>query len=163
VDLDDLNQQAQDWCDHINQRVHHTTRRVPIDLWVEEELTPLPTGFAWERFGSEERNVPWDGYASYDGVLYGLPAHAALAGKPVLVRQWHRQLTFWAAGVQVLSLSKRPRSQEIVTHPEQFRDVLSVAASKRVAQPLGHQVSAPLVASRPLGEYDRLCGVGAHA
>jgi len=57
VDLDDLNQQAQTWCDHINQRVHHTTRRVPIDLWVEEELTPLPTGFAWERFGSEERKV----------------------------------------------------------------------------------------------------------
>lgn len=163
VDIDDLNQQAERWCDQINQRVHHTTRRVPIDLWAEEELTALPTGFAWERFGTEERKVTWDGYASYDGVLYGLPAQAALAGKQVLVRERHGLLTFWAGGVQVLSLTKRPRSQEIVTHPEQFRDVLSAAASKRVAQPLAHQVSAPPVASRPLGEYDRLCGVGASA
>jgi len=147
----------------INQRVHQTTRRVPIDLWAEEGLTALPTGFAWERFGTEERKVTWDGYVSYDGVLYGLPAEAALAGKQVLVREQQRQLTFWTAGKEVLSLSKRPRSQEIVTHPEQFRDVLSASASKRVAQPLAHQVTVPTVASRPLGEYDRLCGVGVSA
>jgi transposase len=163
TDMDDLNEQAQRWCDQINQRIHQTTRCIPIDLWAQEDLRALPSGFAWERFGTEERKVTWDGYASYDGVLYGLPAQAALAGKQVLVRERHRQLTFWAAGKQVLSLSKRPRSQEIVTHPEQFRDVLTASASKRVAHPLAHQVSAPSVASRPLGEYDRLCGVGGGA
>ncbi len=158
-DLDDLNRQAHAWCESANARVHRSTHERPKERIEKEPLAPLPEAFAWERFATEERKVSWDGYLSYDGVLYGLPAQAALAGKRVLIRERHRLLTFWSAGVQVLSLTKRPRSQEIVTHPEQFRDILSAAAHKRVAQPLAHQVSAPPVASRPLGEYDRLCGV----
>src|SRR5258708_7439015 len=33
--------------------------------WGEERLRALPTGWAWERFASEERRVSWDGYVSY--------------------------------------------------------------------------------------------------
>jgi len=40
-------------------------------------LRPLPPAFAWERFATEERRVSWDGFLSYEGVLYGLPAAAA--------------------------------------------------------------------------------------
>ena len=42
-----------------------------------EPLSPLPAAFAWERFATEERKVGWDGYLSYDGVLYGLAVFAA--------------------------------------------------------------------------------------
>jgi hypothetical protein len=40
----------------------------------------LPQAFAWERFATEERKVSWDGYLSYDGVLYGLPSSPPVAG-----------------------------------------------------------------------------------
>ena len=30
---------------------------MPLDLWVEENLAPLPSDQAWERFASEERRV----------------------------------------------------------------------------------------------------------
>src|SRR2546428_3091396 len=64
----------------------------------QEPLAPLPQAFAWERFATEERKVGWDGYLSYDGVLYGLPASPPLAGAVVQVRERHGKLSLWAAG-----------------------------------------------------------------
>ena len=77
TDLDDLNQQATQWCNRLNQQVHRTTRARPVDRWSQDPLAPLPAAFAWERFATEDRKVSWDGYLSYDGVLYGLPKAAA--------------------------------------------------------------------------------------
>jgi ribosomal protein S19E (S16A) len=158
-DLDDLNRQARRWCDQINGRIHATTHQRPLERWSQEALRPLPTDWAWERFAAEERKVSWEGYLSYDGVLYGLPSEPPLAGSVVQVRERHGQLSVWSAGQQVLQVAKRARSREIVPHPDQFRTVASAAATRRVAIPLGHQVAPPEVAQRPLQEYDRLCGV----
>ena len=85
TDLDDLNRQAHGWCERINARVHRTTHARPVDRLAEEKLLPLPQDFAWERFATEERKVTWDGYVSYDGVLYGLPGTLHLAGTQVQV------------------------------------------------------------------------------
>ena len=74
TDLDDLNDQARAWCDQLNQKVHRTTLSIPMNRWVEEGLSPLLKAFAWQRFGAEERRVSFDGFISYDGVLYGLPS-----------------------------------------------------------------------------------------
>src|SRR6266705_1976944 len=65
-DLDDLNEQALTWCNRLNQKVHRTTRRVPLALWMEEKLSPLPKDMNWERFGAEERRVSSDGFLSFD-------------------------------------------------------------------------------------------------
>ncbi|HLZ63135.1 MAG TPA: hypothetical protein VKR06_39895 [Ktedonosporobacter sp.] len=54
-------------------------------------------------------SVTWDGYVSYDGVLYGLPGPLALAGKPVQVRERKGVLTVWTGGKQVFEIVKRPR------------------------------------------------------
>lgn len=159
TDIDDLNEQATRWCDRLNQKVHRTTRRVPMDLWVEENLSPFPSDYAWERYGAEERRVSWDGFISYDGVLYGLPAHPPVAGSAVLVREQHRTLHVYHQGLLIATLRKQPRSQEIVFHPEQFAGVSPAPSIRRTDNPLGHQVEAPTVVVRPLGEYDQLFGV----
>ncbi len=158
-DIDDLNEQAKAWCDRLNQKVHRTTRQVPLDRWVEENLSPLPKDYAWERFGAEERRVSWDGFISYDGVLYGLPAQPPVAGTVVLVRERHRTLRVYHQGQLIATLAKEPRSQEIIYHPEQFTGVQPAPSIRRADQPLGHQVEAPTVAVRPLSEYDQLFGV----
>lgn len=161
-DLDDLNAQARVWCDQLNGRVHRTTHQRPVDQLAAEGLRPLPQGWAWERFVAEERRVSWDGYISYDGVLYGLPSRPgepALAGARVQVSDWQGQLRVWQHGHVVLSVSTRRRSGTCVPHPDQFRTVLPAAAARRASVPLGHQIVAPAVAQRPLSEYDRLCGV----
>jgi transposase len=159
TDLDDLNRQAHAWCERINARVHRTTHVRPGERLVEEQLLPLPPDFAWERFATEERKVSWDGYVSYDGVLYGLAGTLHLAGKSVLVRERKGVLTIWSEGTRVFEIEKRPRSQESVPHPDQWKTVASVSAQRRTPAPLGHLQPAPDVASRPLQEYDQYCGV----
>jgi transposase len=160
-DLDDLNRQALVWCDRLNQHVHQTTHQPPIDRWVEEVLMPLPAEAVWQRFGTEDRKVSWDGYVSYDGVLYGLPSEPAVAGKVVQVYEHVGILTVWWQGKRLLQVHKRAQSQTTIPHPEQFRTVASAAQSNQGSQPLGHQVPGATVevAQRPLQEYDRLFGL----
>ena len=156
TDLDDLNTQARAWCEQRNGSVHHTTHQRPLDRWAEEGLQPLPQGFAWERWATEERKVSWDGYISYDGVLYGLPSNPPLTGTLVQVRVQRGVLHIWSAGQLVVSLALRARSGEVITHPEQFRTVPPASSYLKTTEPLGHQVSPPSVARRALAEYDQL-------
>jgi transposase len=159
TDSDDLNEQARVWCDRLNQRVHRTTMKIPMDRWVEENLLALPKDFAWERFGTEQRRVSWDGFISYDGVLYGLPSQPAVAGSLVQVRERNHQLRVFSASQLIAQLAKRPRSQDMVLHPDQFRTVVPTAALRQASKPIGHQQTAPQVVHRPLCEYDQIFGV----
>ena len=159
-DLEDLNRQAAHWCGQVNARLHGTTHQRPVDRWGEEGLRPVPQGWAWDRFTSEERQVSWEGDVAFDGVLYGLPSAPALAGRRVQVNARHGELRMWYQGQLVLSVATRSQSGSVVTHPEQFRTVLPAAAARRTHVPVGHQVLAPTVTQRPLAEYDWLCGVG---
>src|SRR6266567_2365655 len=88
-------------------------------------------------------SVTWDGYVSYDGVLYGLPGVLALAGKCVQVRERKGTLSVWSAGAQVFEIAKRPRSQDSVPHAEQWKTVASVSAVRHGPTPLGHLQSVP--------------------
>jgi transposase len=159
TDLDDLNAQALSWCDRLNQKVHRTTRRVPLDLWVEEKLSPLPEASIWGRFGAEERRVSSDGFLSFDGVLYGLPSQPPMAGARVQVHKHHRELRIFYQGQLVATHQVRPCSAEIVLHPQQFVGVPPASPLGQKLRPVGHQISRPVVQIRPLSEYDRLFGL----
>jgi len=161
TDVDDLNRQAHAWCERINARVHRTTHERPRERREREPLAPLPTAFAWERFATEERKVSWDGYLSYDGVLYGLPSEPAAAGSVVQVRERHGMLKVWSRGQLLVELAKRAGSGEHVEHPDQFRNVAPAASRRAQLVPLGHQRPAPQVMTRQLSEYDQACGLGA--
>jgi hypothetical protein len=161
TDLDGLNGQASTWCDRLNQKIHRTTRRIPLELWVEETLKPLPQEVTWERYGAEERRVSLDGFVSFDGVLYGLPSTPCTAGAMVQVRKRQRELRVFYAGQLIATHHIRPRSAEIVLHPEQFAGVPAAPSLRQAARPLGHQVATPPVLVRSLREYDHLFGLEA--
>jgi hypothetical protein len=159
TDIDDLNRQAHAWCERSNVRVHRTTHERPRDRREQEPLAPLPQAFAWDRFATEDRRVSWDGYLSYDGVLYGLPSSPPVAGSVVQVREWHGVLKVWSAGQLLAEVAKRPVSQTHVEHPDQWRTVAPAASRHAQIAPIGHLRPAPQVAKRELAEYDHLCGV----
>jgi len=92
-------------------------------------------------------------------VLYGLPGSPALSGKQVQVRERKGVLTVWNGGKHVLEIAKRPRSQDSVPHPHQWKGVPTVSATRRGPTPLGHQQPEPGVESRSLQEYDQMYGV----
>jgi hypothetical protein len=158
-DLDDLNRQARQWCERINSRVHRTTHVRPVERLVEEDLLPLPQAYAWERFATEDRKVTWDGFFSYDGVLYGVPGDFQLAGKTVQVRERRGVLTVWHGGTLVLTVEQRPQSQECVPHADQWKGVPTVSQTRHAPAPVGHLCPTPTVVGRQLAEYDRYVGL----
>jgi Integrase core domain len=134
-DIDNVNQQSHSWYERINARVHRNIPEHPLDRKAREPLSPLPAAFAWELFTTEERKVSWDGYLSYDGVLYGLPSEPPLARTVVQVREQRGVLSVWSRGQSIMSLVKRPHSQDIVECPDQFRTVATANASRRAVVP----------------------------
>jgi transposase len=158
-DLDDLNRQAHVWCERMNGRVHRTTHERPRERREQEPLAALPTAFAWERFATEERKVSWDGYLSYDGILYGLPSSPPVAGSAVQVREQHGVLRVWSQGQLLAEWVKRQTSHTHLEHPDQFRTVAPAASRRSLVVPLGHLRPTPQVMTRALAEYDQLCGV----
>lgn len=88
-----------------------------------------------------------------------LPSNPALAGAVVLVHERQPELRIFHQGSLIATLQKQPRSQEIVMHPDQFRDVAPAPSLRHTTKPLGHQVEAPTVSVRDLSEYDQLFAV----
>jgi len=158
-DLDDLNRQADQWCERANTRVHRSTHERPCERRAHEVLSALPQEYAWERFATEERKVSWDGYVSYDGVLYGLPSQPPLAGSVVQVREWHSRIHIWHAAQLIVEWAKRPQSQTHVDRPNQWRGIQPSASRRALVTPIGHRRPAPQVEIRLLAEYDQFCGV----
>ena len=156
VDPGDLNEQAMAWCQARNQRVHRTTHARPVQRLPEEGLRPLPKEYAWERFRSECRRVTWDGFISFDGVLYGLPSEPLTAGTMVDVTCRDQEILVWYRGQLIVRHAVRQESGATVWHPDQFTTILPVAESRRVPAPLGYQIPALEAPRRVLSEYDDL-------
>ena len=133
-----------------------------MDLWVEENLRPLPQDRAFERYGAEERRVSSDGFIAFDGVLYGLPSHPPVAGARVRVAKRGRELRVFYQGQLIATHQVRPCSQEIVVHSEQFVGVPPTPSLRAALRPVGHQIERhAAVLIRPLAEYDHLFGLEA--
>jgi transposase len=155
-DIADLNAQARPWVDARNRRVHRTTHARPIDRLPEEALRPVPEGYSWERFRTEQRRVTWDGFVSFDGVLYGLPSDPLVAGRTVDVSTRSGELVVWYQGQVLTRHVIRPRSGESVWHPGQFSTVPTALEAQHAPVPLGYQTPPVEAVRRPLAEYDRI-------
>ncbi len=79
-----------------------------------------------------------------------------MAGTVVQVRERHQQFRVFAKGSLMATLNKRPRSQEMVLHPDQFSKVSPTGAVRKTPHPLGHQLTPPTVEIGNLAEYDQL-------
>ncbi len=104
------------------------------------KLAGVAAGLAWARYRLEDRQVTVDGFVSVDGVLYGLPASAALTGRTVQVSVQHQTVTIWAQGQVVAQHAVRTVSGTRVEHAEQFTGV--APASTRPPHPHRSGISA---------------------
>jgi transposase len=156
-DISSLNEQARQWYEGLNGRTHRTTHERPADLLQSEGLRALPEGYAWERFRMEVRRVTWDGFISFDGVLYGLPDDPLVAGLKVDVSSRGGEILVWHQGQLLTRHRVRPRSGTAVWHPDQFKNVPPVAQANHMPAPVGYQISASDASvRRPLSDYDQL-------
>jgi len=68
-DLEDLRQRSLEWLPSINSRIHHTTKKRPLDLFAEEKDLMKP----YEVDQKEKRRVDKTGLISWKGNKYSVP------------------------------------------------------------------------------------------
>jgi len=83
--LVELNQQAFQWCEEVNRRVHATTRAVPLERWGQEPLLSIAGRADYDTSYVSHRQVTKDCLISYRGNHYSVPH--VYAGKTVTVRE----------------------------------------------------------------------------
>jgi len=82
----ELEAACQEFCDHVNTRVHRVTRRVPVEMLAEEHtrLHPIPAVPHTVAFGVTRTVPPTTPMVSFEGGQYSVPAR--LLGQTVWVR-----------------------------------------------------------------------------
>jgi hypothetical protein len=86
TDLSDMNRQCREWTDKVNNQVHGTTKRIPLQVLEQEErakLLPLPAE-SFSFFNRCERTVATNCHIQFENNYYSVPL--SYIGKQVTVR-----------------------------------------------------------------------------
>lgn len=125
-DLADLRAQARRWCLEVaGQRVHGTTRRLPLVVFREEEQAHLLP------YGGEPYSVPhWrvatvhpDHHVAYDYALYSVPDASCPPGTKVELRADSHLVRIYRRGVAVKVHPRQPRggrSTDAADYPQEL-------------------------------------------
>lgn len=158
TDLEDLNRQAQLWCETVDSKPHGTTGKVPLQVLPAEELLPLPAQEIQDRYRWERRTVTREGLVSFDGIRYGVPWQ--YSGKEVQVRLCSGSLEIYDGEMLLARHQVQYHAGKIIWLPGQYK---GLAEHKGIAAPYPAAQQQDLqVEVRPLQFYDRLLGGSAH-
>jgi transposase len=168
-DLADLNRQAQQWLDTVaNVRLHATTREVPFERLVREELQPLSGKADYDTSRISYRRSSKDCLVSYESNFYSVPF--AYARQRLMLKETEagELFIFTLEGAQVarhyLALGRHQRV--VVTGhydglPMSNGHRRRVGAIQRTNQtPFPLAPDAPRVEVRSLGQYEQWLEVG---
>ncbi|MFH1769226.1 MAG: IS21 family transposase [Parcubacteria group bacterium] len=123
VDAADLKQQLADWMtNYANERIHGTTRKIPMQVFLTEEkatLQPLPEhSFAF--FNRGIRTVSQNCHIHFENNYYSVPS--CLVGKEVTVRWNEHLLRIIDSGEQVALHRKSTETGTYVTQRSHLPD-----------------------------------------
>ena len=162
VDLEDLNRQAEEWCEGVaNVRVHGTTFEPPVKRWKEEreQLRPLVGEERLTPFLRDSRKVGRDGPSAEGCVLKeGHPSAEGpwrWAGQSVEVRVSPVGVEIWAGEERLAIHPKATWAGQRFTLPGQWAG-LERGDTRRAKVVLGLELPSLEVQRRSLEVYDRL-------
>lgn len=158
TDMGDLQQQARQWCDRANGKIHGTTGERPVEMLAQEHLKPLPNEAILRQYRWESRKVSREGFVSYDGALYGVSwIHS---GKTVLVSRTGTQVQISDALGEVLEIHEVcHRSRKHVPAQRQYVGLAEQNGIPHVHS-CARQISSEDVEIRPLAVYEQITEVG---
>ena len=157
-DLEDLNQQALEWCRKVDSKPHGTTGKIPLQELAAEKLLPLPAEEVQNRYRWESRKVTREGLVSFDGVRYGVPWQ--YSGKEVQIRLNGGQVEIYDGEMLLAKHPVQTRGGNVVWLPGQYQ---GLAERKGIAAPYPAAKQREVqVEIRPLSFYDRLLGGASH-
>lgn len=152
--LEDLNRQALQWCNHTDSRPHSTTGKIPLQELATEPLLPLPEQHIQDRYRWENRKVPREGLVSFDGIRYGVPWQ--YSGKEVQVRLHDEYVEIYYGETMLAKHQAKHGGSRILYLPGQYRGLTEkngMAIPSRTAYKKALQVE-----ERNLSFYDQLVG-----
>lgn len=152
--LEDLNRQAIQWCNHADSRPHSTTGKIPLQELTKEPLLPLPEQHIQDRYRWENRKVTREGLVSFDGIRYGVPWQ--YSGKEVQVRLHDEYVEIYYGETMLAKHQAKHGGSRIFYLPGQYRGLTEkngIAIPSRIAYR-----KDPQVEERNLSFYDQLVG-----
>jgi hypothetical protein len=161
-DLDDLNVQALHWLDtNANVRIHATTGFKPVDLLVQEGLTPLASTAPYNIAAAKSVKVDAESFVRLGGSRYMV--HPIHIGKNVTVIEKDRRIIVRSDNLIIAEHDKAPKSGSRVTHKEYVAELwkLSLAAADGPL-PNWRMTFSSDVAVTPLNRYDAIATSLAH-
>lgn len=153
--LQDLNSQAMEWCNRVNQREHGTTGAPPIERLVHEKLVSLDGKPSYVITQTFHRKISAECFVSYLGNKYSVPWKWAMREAVLRIRQG--RILVEISGTVVADHPIYPGSGHVERSAEHFAGLLK-ATRERIQQPkrVHTWTSAPKVEQRPLAVYDRI-------
>lgn len=155
IDLEDLNLQALEWCNHVNSKVHGTTGQIPLEVLKQENLQTLPAKVIRDKYRWESRKATRDGFVSFDGARYGVPWQ--YSGKELRVRICGDFFEAYDGEVMIAHHKVEYTSGRIVWLKGQYQ---GLAEKNGIAVPFSYaRKTEASVEIRSLSIYDEIAGV----
>jgi len=147
--LKELNLMLMRWVEETaNQRIHSTTERKPVELWMKESLRPLPSKY--EVSYLSYRKIGRDGVLNYHARK--ILMHSKFAGQEVMIKEaLDGKITVYHHGEAILTYT---RDDQVLPLSEQIRK------KQRSKAGTFHAASDIEVAVRPLSVYDQFLQEG---
>jgi len=158
--INDLNNQARQWMEKVNGKIHGTTKEIPFNRWVDEKLEPFDTKTPYQITRIEYRKISKDCFISYMGNRYSVPWQ--YAGLQAKLQIQNTKIKISVNGTDICDHVVREGSGHFVKNNEHFEGLLKeIMTRNRVQHELRisrMKILAPEVEKRPLVEYDVFSG-----
>jgi len=118
--LNDLNNQAVNWCVKVNSKLHATTGEIPNQRLLKERLAPLVREYIIDKINL--RKVEKDCLISYSGSKYSVPAE--YVGKYVAVVVLDNMLAAYYLGKQVALHLLSYQKNNMIVNKQHYRKML---------------------------------------
>jgi transposase InsO family protein len=129
ADLDNLNGQGRGWLDQTaNVRVHSTTQQRPVDLWLQEGLTPVGSVTEYRFLDPVRRTVSFEAMVHYQGSRYSVPP--AYAGQVVEVASCGGQIVIRTADTVIAEHRQAARPGQCIVAREHLAELWKITCEQ---------------------------------
>jgi len=121
--LSDLNNQALQWLEKVNSKIHGTTHEIPVERLKAENLLSIDSKPEYPVIQQARRNVSRDCFISYLGNRYSIPYK--FAGREAIIHAGDGKIRVFIDGLEVCEHELLAGSGRASRNKEHFRGLLS--------------------------------------
>jgi hypothetical protein len=156
----DINSQLISWLNRVNNRIHGTTFAVPAERFKHENLKAIDHVPSFIVIRELTRKISRDSYISFSGNRYSVPYK--YAGREARVQIKEDKICIFVGSEKLCEHQILAGSHRVSRTKEHFQGLLSEVLRENKAQANRNspimRFSEPVVESRPLSVYEKLCG-----